>query len=137
MWHELKRQWAQLRSARPGRRFQDRYERNRNARAGKSVWNRFVEPVLGIVLVLGGIALLFIPGPGLPLLFIGAGLLASRSRAVAMAMDWIELHVRRVLRSAAEWWRELSALAKKVIVILATCALLGAGYEVWQILFGS
>jgi hypothetical protein len=54
-----------------------------------------------------------------------------------MAMDWIELHVRSVLRSAAEWWHELSALAKKAVLILAVFALLGAGYGAWQILFGS
>ncbi|SRR5258705_8308466 len=94
MFNTLKRQWYELRNGPPGRRFQERYERNRLARAHQSKARRFLQLVIGVWLIKAGIILCFLPGPGLPLLALGAALLAERSRRVARALDWIEVKAR-------------------------------------------
>jgi hypothetical protein len=94
MWSGLKQQWCELRNAPPGRRFQERYERNRQARAHQSKARRFLQVVIGLWLIKAGIILCFLPGPGIPLLVVGAAVLAERSLRVARALDWIELKAR-------------------------------------------
>jgi hypothetical protein len=88
----LKQHWQQFRNGQPGQRFQDRYERNRDARSQRSGW--FLKPLVAVLLLLAGIVLCVIPGPGLPLLLIGLALLADVSRRVAVAMDRLELRLR-------------------------------------------
>src|SRR5688572_13158502 len=86
----LRQQWRAFKKGRPGRRFQDRYERSQKTRSSQSWFVRLLKPAAGILLFVGGVVLCFIPGPGIPLLVIGAGLLADESRTIARAMDWIE-----------------------------------------------
>jgi uncharacterized membrane protein YdbT with pleckstrin-like domain len=100
MFSGLKQQWCELRNGPPGRRFQERYERNRRARADESAVRRFLQPVAGVILLKAGIVLCILPGPGLPLLILGAALLAERSRRVARALDWMEIKARQVIGKA-------------------------------------
>jgi hypothetical protein len=94
MWDGLKRQWCELRSAPPGRRFQERYERNRLARVQQSKVRRLVQLAIGVWLIKAGIILCFLPGPGIPLLVLGAAVLAERSLRMARALDWTEMKIR-------------------------------------------
>jgi hypothetical protein len=48
--------------------------------------------------MLSGFILLFVPGPGLLLIAVGAALLARESLAVARALDWLEVRGRRLAR---------------------------------------
>src|SRR4051812_42222743 len=96
MFHRLKRQWRDLRDASPGNRFQAQFERSQRANAHKSRFRRCVPVLAGAVLLIAGVILCFIPGPGLPLIFLGAGMLAERFRAVARAMDWLEVKLRKM-----------------------------------------
>ena len=98
MWEGLKRQWCELRNGPPGRRFQERYERHRLARAHQSKARRFLQLVIGVWLIKAGIILCFLPGPGIPLLALGAAVLAERSQRVARALDWMELKARTFLK---------------------------------------
>ena len=132
----LKRHWGEFQKGTPGRRFQERYERNRNSRGQRSLFWRFIQPAMGILLFAAGIIFCFIPGPGLPLIIIGATLLAERSRPIARAMDWTELHVRKALRWARRWWRGASTVARNAVLLVAMCALLGAGYGAYHFIFG-
>ena len=77
MFGRLKKQWCDFRRGRPGHRFQERFERNQRSRSTRSKFTRFLKPFLGIVLLVAGVVFCFIPGPGLPLVVIGAGLLAD------------------------------------------------------------
>jgi uncharacterized protein (TIGR02611 family) len=92
----LKRSWKQFRRGRPGRRFQDEYERTQRTRKNKPLVLRMLQPVIGCLLLATGIVFLVIPGPGLPLVFVGAGLLAGRFLLIARAMDWCEVRLRKL-----------------------------------------
>ena len=108
MWKALKRRWRELRSSRPGHRFQERYERSRRARSEKSALRRFAQPVAGLVILAAGIFFCIFPGPGLPLVVIGAALLSGESLVVAKTMDWLEIRIRKVLSWLRRTWRHPS-----------------------------
>jgi len=101
----LKRSWTQLKRGRPGHRFQDRAERNRRTASNHSWYIKWLERIFGVILVLAGVMLCFIPGPGLPLIFLGAALLAARSPFVARILDWTEVKTRKVLAWGKRLWK--------------------------------
>src|SRR4051812_20711381 len=94
MFDFIAERWRCFRDSTPGRRFQDRYERTRNA-AG---WRRWAVIGGGALLCLVGVLLLVLPGPGLLLLAVGAFMLAEQSKAAARALDRTELRLRRLWR---------------------------------------
>jgi len=105
MFNDLKRKWCELRNGRPGHRFQEGAKRSRRARACQSWAERFLPPMIGIILFAGGIILCFMPGPGIPLLILGAAMLAERSITIARLLDWLEVRLRRVINRGRTWWR--------------------------------
>jgi hypothetical protein len=129
----LKQRWREFRRGRPGHRFEERFERNRQAHSSGSWLKRFVKPVAGMVLLIAGVVFCLIPGPGLPLLLIGVGLLAEASRPVARAMDWLELRLRNVISRARRWWTHASKTAKYAVIVLALLLASGAAYGGFQI----
>jgi hypothetical protein len=132
----LKQQWCDLKKGRPGHRFQDRYERNKEGRSDESVLRRWIQPVAGVVIFVAGVFFCIFPGPGLPLLLAGAMLLAERSRVMARALDCSELKVRSIIRLAKEWWREASLIARNAVLVFGALVVAGAGYGAWQFFFG-
>jgi hypothetical protein len=48
---------------------------------------------------------LLVPGPGILVLFVGAGLLAEQSLITARALDWTEIRLRRLVAWAQKAWR--------------------------------
>jgi hypothetical protein len=96
MLEGLKRRWRRLRAGQPGARFQRQYRENRESR--KSGLHRWGAVAAGAGLILVGIILLFIPGPGLLLIAAGAALLARESQVLARALDWSEVRGRRLWR---------------------------------------
>ena len=95
----LKRRWHELRAGRPGRRFQERFERMRARTRGDGSLRRWALLGLGALLVLAGVVFLPMPGPGLLIIAIGAAILAERSRAAARTLDWLEVKVRSLVGS--------------------------------------
>jgi hypothetical protein len=87
-----------------------------------------LKPAAGIVLVVGGVVLCFIPGPGLPLIVVGAGLLGDEWRPVARAMDWLELRARKGITWARRWWNRAPRAARHAVVVVAVLAVSGAAY---------
>jgi len=69
-----------------------RYERRSHHR--KSPVARLAWTIAGIVAVVGGIVLMPAPGPGIPVVLVGAAILAEESLYVARALDWCELKLR-------------------------------------------
>jgi hypothetical protein len=90
----LAQRWHSFKASRPGRRFQDRYERTANA-AG---WRRWAVLAAGTALSVVGLMMLVTPGPGVLLLAVGATLLAEQSLWAACLLDRIELRLRKLLR---------------------------------------
>jgi hypothetical protein len=94
MLEGLRGRWRRLKAGQPGTRFQRQYRENRESR--KSGWQRWGSAAAAAGLILVGVVLLFVPGPGI--LFIGAGgaVLARESLVVARALDWVEVRGRRL-----------------------------------------
>lgn len=123
-----KREWRAFRQSRPGERFQKRHEHSQEARKSQSWFVRVLKPAAAVVLVAGGIVLCFIPGPGLPLIVIGAGLLADESRTIARALDWTEVRLRRLWSVARQWWQGASRLAKEAVIFAGVLVASAAAY---------
>jgi hypothetical protein len=96
MLDALRRQWRHFKKSRPGRRFQDSYDRKRESRGGM-LW-RCALMVFGAALCLIGLFFMAVPGPGIPILAVGAVLLAQQSQAAARLLDRAEIRVRKMLR---------------------------------------
>lgn len=89
--------WQHIKRGRPGRRFQDHHESMHLARRG--VRRRIQSTLIALLLIAAGVALGFVPGiPGVILVFLGAAFISAQSRAVARALDWVEMRIRRMLR---------------------------------------
>jgi uncharacterized membrane protein HdeD (DUF308 family) len=82
----------------PGRRFQERYQRKRQEKG--SAWKRCAFVCVGVLLTLVGTFFLAVPGPGIPILLIGLGLIAGESAVMARFLDRAELRIRG-------WWKRL------------------------------
>ena len=134
MFAEWKRQWRAFRAGRPGCRFQDRYERSQKLRHSQPWYVRFLKPALALVLIAGGVVLCFIPGPGIPLMIIGAGLFADNSLVLARALDRLEVRLRRILRWVKSWWRHASLLAREAVVAIAALLVAVTAYGGYRFL---
>ncbi|HSU53216.1 MAG TPA: hypothetical protein VLT36_04070 [Candidatus Dormibacteraeota bacterium] len=97
---------------------------------------RVVEPIVAIILIAGGVILCLIPGPGLPLLIIGAGLLGERSITIARGLDWIEVKARKVIAWGTSWWRHATETGRVAAVLIGGVLVGGAGYGAYWITFG-
>lgn len=94
-----KREWRTFRDDEPGDRFANHHRR---AHRSTSKVVRGVRILIGAVLFVGGIVLLFVPGPGLLLMLFGVALFAGESAWVAERMDRAEIGTRKR-------WRRLRA----------------------------
>jgi hypothetical protein len=93
----LRRHWAHFRQSRPGRRFQDFYDRKRGSRGG-ALW-RCGAIMLGGLLCLVGLFFMAVPGPGIPIFALGAVLIAQQSQVTARLLDRAEMSLRRFVRN--------------------------------------
>jgi hypothetical protein len=132
----LKKNWDQLKRGRPGHRFQDRAERAGRNRANRSWVKRYVEPVVGGLLLLVGVIFCLIPGPGLPLVVIGAALLAERSLFMARCLDWFELKVRKLMAWGKRWWAKAPLVTRVAAVVVGAGVIAVAGYGAYYVTFG-
>jgi hypothetical protein len=87
---------ADFTKGRPGRRFRNLYQLKR-ASAGGRIY-RCGAMAAGFLLCLLGLFFLAVPGPGIPILLVGAALLAQQSRGTAQLLDRTELRLRRLFR---------------------------------------
>src|ERR1051325_5724853 len=99
--------WDDLKQASPGERFQRVYRHRRKSAHG--IARKTLSIVVGIVVILAGVVLLFIPGPGLLMILIGAVLIARQSLVAARILDRTELQLRKIFFWAERRWRRSSA----------------------------
>jgi hypothetical protein len=83
----------------PGRRFRYLYELKRGSRGGRLY--RCAAIAAGVLLFVVGVCFLALPGPGIPVVLLGAGLVAQQSRGTAQILDRTELRLRRFFSSRA------------------------------------
>jgi ferric-dicitrate binding protein FerR (iron transport regulator) len=125
---EVKAEWRQFRDDKPGERFCNHRKRMQR----KSRKHAAVALALGVLLLAGGVALLFIPGPGLPLIVFGLALVASHSNRLSNLLDRTEPRVRARGRDARSWWRRRSH-AERVADVGSTLAIVAVGLmPIWK-----
>lgn len=134
MFSSLKRQWRELRNGHPGNRFRAQFERSKGAKAGKSFLRRWSTVFVASVLLIVGVFLCFIPGPGIPFIILGAGLLAEQFRVVATALDWLEVKLRKMTRRGMAWWSQASLPDRGAAAVLLAIGIAGVGYGAFHVI---
>ena len=92
--------------------------------------------VLGVVLTLGGIALLFIPGPGLLVILFGMGLLGGQSKTLARALDRVEPSLRRGGRHLVRAFKRRSPVTQVMLVAVGVLIAAAAAFGLYRWWFG-
>ena len=98
MFDQLRQNWELFKQSPPGKRFQNRYHRHFEKRGSRSQPKRFLIIFTGTIVILFGMILWFIPGPGWATIFFGAGIIAGESLAVSRFLDFLELKIRNLLK---------------------------------------
>jgi hypothetical protein len=111
---QAKQEWHRFKHDKPGERFENHRERMKHRSRAMTV----AGVGLGVALLLGGVVLLFMPGPGLLLIVFGLALVASQSKPLAGVLDRIEPWVRRKVHKTQRHWKALPG-AGKISVLLA------------------
>ena len=106
MWHATKRHWQELRSQRPGQRFQAFYEEHAAHRSG---WARYLTLAAAVVSFAIGVVLAFIPGPAVVFFALTAAMVSTQSHSVARKLDRIELYAHALWRKHQRRRRERQA----------------------------
>jgi Flp pilus assembly protein TadB len=126
---EAKHEWRAFKNDEPGKRFQHQHDRLQEK--GRGV--RIGLAVAGIVLLLVGVALMVLPGPGLPLLVFGLALLAGLSGALARALDRTEPVLRHEAKQLKRGWHRLSGGAKAGICAVGALGLAAVAFGAYRI----
>jgi hypothetical protein len=127
MLQRWKRAWTSFKRLPPGRRFQRRYQQQRQRPGGRSILRRALWFGGALAAFAVGVVLMFIPGPAVVFFGISAALLANQSEPVARFLDWLELRLRALYQRARAFWRESSTPRKVRVVLGGALVVLGAG----------
>lgn len=120
--------------ARPGYRFRERYNRRRRSTSGRLDPRNLLYLGGGVAIIIVGVLLAPVPGPGGVIGFVGLALLASLFLPLARALDRGELRGRGVARRAGEVWWMLPLAMKVVIGLLAALIAVAVAYGAYQVL---
>ena len=116
MIERFKRTWADLMRSEPGRRFQDRNERQHAGR--KWDWPRALKLACGFGLIVPGIIMIPFPGPGAVIVILGLALIADEFKPVARFLDRAELWLRAAYNRL---WGH-ATISQRVVVTLVSAA---------------
>ncbi|MGD9691357.1 MAG: PGPGW domain-containing protein [Phycisphaerales bacterium] len=134
MFEKIKRSareyWECLRDGEPGERFRGFYDFRRDRRPSAFSASRILTLVVAVALVLGGLAIGWLPGPGGFVAIFGIALLATEFRPLASLLDEMET----VGRGVWGWFARQPMLAKSGLVLgSAAVVLAGAGLVLYLI----
>lgn len=132
MLKRLKESWRRLRAGTPGRRFQQQHSRRQES--GRSPLKKALFVVVGLLLMAVGIFLLFVPGPGLVVLLLGALMVAQQSLLAARALDWAEVRALKLLDPSLRVWRRSSRALKILVVVFALVVAGAVGFGAFKLL---
>jgi len=125
----IRDEWRQFRHDRPGARFRNHHERMRHhSRALVAA-----RTAAGVVLLVVGLVLLFMPGPGVVVIAFGLGVLAGRSKRLAGALDRAEPVVRGWCEAAQHAWRLVPRWLRVVVMVAVAAGIAAAIYAGWRI----
>jgi hypothetical protein len=107
LFQRVKDHWREFKAYPPGTRFEERYRRRHSQE--RSLREKALGMFGGLAVSGVGALMLFVPGPGLLVLLVGLVLIAQESRAMACALDWLELRARAMYQRARRLWRRETA----------------------------
>ncbi len=132
MLEKLKQGWRAFEHDPPGERFRQRFKRSQQS--DRSVVYKLVFVASGVFIMAVGVFLLAVPGQGVLVVLIGAGLDAQVSSSAARALDWCELRVRKLAAWSLKKWRRASLMMKIVLVLLVAVFVLAASLAAYELL---
>ena len=100
---KIKEDYETLRNGPPGHRFRRYVDARKKRRSGKLSIRRVASNLLGVALVVIGVSIGWLPGPGGFLAFIGLALIAKEVPWIADVLDGFELGTRRTI----QWCKSL------------------------------
>ena len=134
MFDKLKQSWHKFRSGESGHRFQKRYYEGLSA--GRGPLRKIIALVIGSLVIAIGIFFMPAPGPGLLIVFIGAGMVAEESLPAARALDWAELKLRGVCLPVSRTWHRITSPTLKALMVVALLILLvAAAFGVYKFVY--
>ncbi len=136
MIDQAKRTWQAFRRSQPGYRFQERYNRRQQTTSGPFDPKNVVYLLAGIAIIVVGVVLAPIPGPGGIIAFVGLALIGAEFLPIARALDWGELRLRGLVRWARDVWRVLPLGIRVGIGLLAALIVVVVGYGAYQVVLG-
>ena len=131
MFKSLKDGWHRIQADSPGRRFKQQFRRWRES--GRTRLTKALFIAAGVLLIAIGILLLFIPGPGLPTILLGALLIAQQSWPLARALDRTEVRLRNLLMRSWRSWRAFPKARKVLLVVVALFVAGAVGFAAFKL----
>jgi hypothetical protein len=133
---DFREHWRDLKRGRPGKRFQQRYERaRREERAGGAV-KRLALIGAAFVCLAIAVVLSVIPGPAIPFYFLAGGLLATESRFIAKLMDWFEVKFRLLLAWGKKRWKRMPTWGRVIAGLVVASFSAGLTYLTYRFVRG-
>jgi hypothetical protein len=131
----VRQQWRQFKRARPGHRFEMRYEHHQRTGGTHAAPRRLLLWLAAVASTVIGVVLIFVPGPAVLFFLIAGGLLATESRALARCMDQIELKTRAVCEWCSRRWRRLSLGGRCVVCFGFLLVAVGSAAVAYRLFF--
>jgi uncharacterized membrane protein YbaN (DUF454 family) len=124
-------EWRRFRDDEPGCRFTN-YRDRLHQHGSRTL--RACGIACGLVLVVAGIAMCFLPGPGALTILLGLAMFGGESRRLAGWLDRLEPWLRDRLEASKRWWRARSVVTRGALV---ACLLVATGFAMrgWWAVF--
>lgn len=119
----VEHQWHLFAHDKPGERFVNLHKRRQAQRKGSFSWGRILFVGAGLFLIIAGLFFMAVPGPGLPVLVAGLGLMGGESHFIARGLDWAEQKLRPPVSKLKARWDALSPRTR----LLCWCGVGAAG----------
>ncbi|HEY5951747.1 MAG TPA: PGPGW domain-containing protein [Kofleriaceae bacterium] len=125
---EVKQEWKHFRDDEPGERFCNHRKRMMHKPRGHSM----IALGVGLVLLAGGVVLLFMPGPGLPLIVFGLALVGSHSKRLSGLLDRTEPKLRRLGHRSVRKWKSMPGRVKLGLILALAALAAAASLAMWK-----